>query len=275
MRPLANLFLAPLLLVALAVVAVLFALAVQLSLGEFFSALSSKETLFALRLSLMTSLAAVGVALLLGVPSGYVLARCEFAGKTVIETLLDLPLVMPPLVVGVGLLFLLGPELLGGPLAAWGIRLVFSPWGVVVAQAFIATAIITRSSKATFEAVDPGYELAALTLGLGPVSVFGRITLPLARRGLASGAVLAWARCMGEFGATLMVAGATRFRTETLPIAVYLNISSGEVEIALSCALVLMAAAFGLLVILRWSERQRKKGRQGRNSGGPHRTQRN
>jgi molybdate transport system permease protein len=241
---------------ALAVAAVLFALAFQLTSSDLFAALRSRETFFALSLSLMTSVAATVLALLFGVPSGYALARRDFPGKSVIETLLDLPLVIPPLVVGMGLLFLLGPDLLGGPLAAWGIRLVFSPWGAVVAQAFIATAIVIRTAKATFEAVDQGYESAGLTLGLGPAQVFGRVTLPLAFRGLVSGAVLAWARCMGEFGATLMVAGATRMRTETLPIAIYLNISSGETGIALACALVLMAASFLLLVLLRWAERR-------------------
>ena len=120
-----------------------------------------------------------------------------------------------------------------------------------MAQTFVATPIVIRSSKAAFESLDPGYAAAAMTLGLSPWKVFVKINLPLAGRSIASGIVLAWARALGEFGATLMVAGATRFRTETLPIAVYLNISSGELGIAVSCALVLVGTAFFLLCVLR------------------------
>ena len=125
----------------------------------------------------------------------------------------------------------------------------------MAAQTFVATPIIIRSAKAAFESVDRGYEETALTLGLDPVKVFWRVNLPLAGRGILSGIVLAWARTMGEFGATLMVAGATRMRTETLPMAVYLNISSGELGIAVSSALVLLGAAFVLLLTLRLIQR--------------------
>lgn len=241
----------PLGLVILFVAGVLIALVSQVSGPELASALRSSETLFALRLSLACSLAAVVLASLLGVPAAYFLARRDFRGKGLLDTVLDIPLVMPPLVAGVGLLFLLGRGMLGGPLAELGISLVLSPWGAVVAQTFVAVPIVIRSSKAAFESVDPGYEAAAMTLGLNPWKVFVKVNLPLAGRSIASGIVLAWARALGEFGATLMVAGATRFHTETLPIAVYLNISSGELGIAVSCALVLVGTAFLLLLVLR------------------------
>jgi molybdate transport system permease protein len=191
----------------------------------------------------------------MGIPSGYFLAKHDFWGKGALDTLLDIPLVMPPLVAGVGLLFLLGQGMLGGPLGRMGIHLVLSPWGAVVAQAFVATPIVIRSSKAAFESVDPGYQAAAMTLGLSPFKVFVKINLPLAGRSVASGIILGWTRALGEFGATLMVAGATRFHTETLPIAVYLNVSSGELGIAVTCALVLVSAAFLLLLVLRFVRR--------------------
>ena len=252
MRRFLTLCFIPLILLVLLVGGVLFALLFRLPLTDLWQAINSRETLFALRLSLFSSITAAILALALGVPSGYLLARKRFFGKTLVDSLLDIPLVMPPLVAGVGLLLLLGQTFWGRHLAAWGIRVVFSPMGAVVAQTFIAAPIVIRSSKAAFEAVSPRFEQAAQTLGLRPFQLFLRITLPLARQGILSGTVLAWARAMGEFGATLMVAGATRMRTETLPIAVYLNISSGELGTALACAWMLMGSGFILLVILKW-----------------------
>jgi len=164
---------------------------------------------------------------------------------------LDIPLVMPPLVAGLGLLILLSRSALGAPLARLGIEVMFSPLGVVVAQSFIAISVVLRSARAAFGQVDRGYGQAAATLGAGPAAVFLWVELPLAARGIAAGAVLAWARTLGEFGATLMVAGATRFKTETLPMAVYLNIATGDTEAAVSCALVLMLIAFVVLMALR------------------------
>ena len=252
MKGLYRLFFIPLFLLALLVAGVLFALIFRLSFIELWAALCSEEALFALRLSLFASLFATAIALVLGLPSGYLLARHSFWGKTVLDTLLDIPLVMTPLVAGMGLLFLFGQTFLGKSLARAGIHFIFSPWGAVLAQAFIATPIVTRSSKAAFEEVSPRYEWAAQTLGLKPGRTFFQVTLPMAKQGIVSGIVLAWARAIGEFGATLMVAGATRMKTETLPIAVFLNISSGELGIALSCALMLIAVGFVILLALKW-----------------------
>ena len=246
-----RLFAIPLILLALLVLAVLTALFLPLTVNGALEAVTSPEILFALRLSLVTSLAATGVAVVLGVPSGYVLARRTFPGKVVLDTFLDLPLVMTPLIAGVGLLFLFGESGLGGLLSRWGVRVLFTPLGAVMAQAFIAAPIVTRSARAAFESLSPRYEWAGQTLGLRPSQVFLQVTLPMARQGILSGTVLAWARAVGEFGATLMVAGATRFRTETLPIAVYLNITSGEVETALSAALILMIAGFAMVLLLK------------------------
>jgi molybdate transport system permease protein len=246
-----RLFALPLILLALLVLGVVVALFLPLTPAGALRAMTSAETLFALRLSLVTSLAATAVAVVLGVPSGYVLARRSFPGKTILDTFLDLRLVMTPLIAGVGLLFLFGRGGLGDPLSGWGIHVLFTPLGAVVAQAFIAAPIVTRSSRAAFESLSPRYEWAGQTLGLRPSQVFLQVTLPMARQGILSGTVLAWARAVGEFGATLMVAGATRFRTETLPMAVYLNITSGEVEVALSAALILLGTGFALVLLLK------------------------
>lgn len=241
----------PLALVALTIAGVLGALLLRLRWGELAAALAAPETRFALRLSLLTSAAALAVALLLGLPAAYVMARRRFPGRALLDTLLDVPLVMPPLVAGLGLLFLFGRPLLGGPLADLGIELLFSPAGVVLALAFVATTMVLRGAAAAFQAVDPGFGAAARTLGAGSWEVFWRVDLPLAARGIAAAALLAWARALGEFGATLMVAGATRLRTETLPIAVFLNIATGETGVAVACALVLLAVALAILLALR------------------------
>lgn len=252
-----RLFFLPLIVMTLFMAAVPAALLFYLSPAEIFHAISSAETLFALRLSLTTSLLAVSASILLGVPAAYLLARRDFFGKATVDALLDLPLVMTPLVAGVGLLFLFGQKWLGGALADLGLRLLFTPWGAVAAQTFIAAPILTRSCRAAFEAVDRRYELAGQTLGLSPFRVFFKVTLPLARQGLLSGTILAWTRALGEFGATLMVAGATRFKTTTLPISVYLNISSGELGLALACSWVLLLTGLILLLSLKWIGRGR------------------
>jgi len=230
---------------------VLAALFFRLSPAEIIAALGSEETLFALRLSLITSVVSTLLSLILGVPTGYMLARTQFPGKTILDTFLDIPLVITPLIAGVGLLFLFGQGMLGEPLGQWGIHILFTPWGAFLAQTFVACPIVMRSSQAAFERTGPRYEWAAATLGFRPWKVFFRISLPLARQGILAGTILGWTRAMGEFGATLMVAGAIRFKTETLPTAIYLNISSGELGTALSCAWVLMATGFFLLLSLR------------------------
>ena len=235
----------------LLIIGVLAALALPVPFNDLLKALTERETFFALRLSLACALAAITVSLIWGVPAGFLLARKIFPGKSFFDTILDIPMIVPPLVAGIGLLFLFSSSALGKPLAEWGIRILFTPLGAFAAQTFIAVPIIIRTSRTAFESVDTGYEAAALTLGSSPVGVFLKITLPLARNGILSGAVLAMARAMGEFGATLMVAGSTRMKTETLPIAVYLNISSGELGVALACAWILMAAGLVLLVLLK------------------------
>lgn len=241
----------PLLLVALAVAGVITALVLRVPLEALMAAVASREVAFAVWLSLKSSVLALGIALVLGVPAAWVLARCRLPGQALIDTLLDIPLVMPPLVAGVGLLLMLSRSMLGAPLARLGFDLLFSPVGIVVAQAFIALPLVIRSGRAAFAAIDPGMAQMAATLGARPADIWVCVELPLAARGIAAGAVMAWSRALGEFGATLMVAGATRLRTETLPLAVYLNMATGDIDMAVACALVLMALAAVLLVLLR------------------------
>jgi molybdate transport system permease protein len=238
--------------ITLTIVGALGALVGRLPLEVLVQSLGEEETLFALGLSLRTSLVALAVALGLGVPAAWLLARVAFPGKVLVETVLDLPMVTPPLVAGMGLLFLLGRDgPVVGVLGPLDLGLLFSPAGVVLAQAYIATSVVVRGAKAAFQGVNQDYAGQAATLGLSPGWVFLLVEVPLAGRGLLAAAILGWARALGEFGATLMVAGATRLRTETLPMAVFLNIASGETEVAIACAVVLLSFAFCLLLFIR------------------------
>lgn len=264
MRALAILIWAPLVLIVATILGAVGALVSQLPLASLAEALASDETRFAVMLSLRSSLTALALALALGLPTAWLLARRRFVGKPVVETILDLPMVTPPLVAGIGLLFLLGREApVGGALTALGIEMLFSPAGVVLAQTYIATSVIVRSARAAFGTVDPGFAANAVTLGIPPFWAVVLVEVPMAGRALVAAGVLGWARALGEFGATLMVAGATRMQTETLPMAIYLNIASGRTDIAIACALILLALAFALLLAIRLLTAERADSLQG------------
>lgn len=261
MRWLAALCWAPLVLLCATILGAIGALVLRLPLAALAEALRAPETYFAAAFSLRTSLVALGLALLLALPTAHLLARRRFPGKAVVETVLDLPMVTPPLIAGIGLLFLLRRDApLGRALSAAGIELLFSPAGVILAQTYIASSVVVRAGRAAFGAVDPGYAETAATLGLPPVWAFLLVEVPMAGRALLAAAILGWARALGEFGATLMVAGATRMRTETLPMAVYLNIASGRTDIAIASALILLGIAFALLLALRLIAGERATG---------------
>jgi molybdate transport system permease protein len=209
------------------------------------------EFRFALGFTLKTTLLATGAAVLSALPCAYQLARTDFRGKAILETLLDLPIVLPPLVSGVALLILCGP-LLGATLTRFGFEVVFSERGVVVAQWFMAFPFAVKTFRQAFESVDRRYESIARTLGYTPARLFFRVAIPMAGRGLANGTALAWARTVGEFGATAMLAGVTRLKTETLAAAIFLNMSVGELRLAVAIAVILFLAAMVILAGFRW-----------------------
>ncbi len=245
MRALASLALA---FFIFAVLSVVLSIAGKISPQVLQTAFSSEEVQFAISLSLRSALVATLFALLVGVPSAYALARFEFRGKEVLDSLIDLPVVLPPLITGFGLLIFFGETEIGKFVTEHLVRVVFTPYGIIVAQFFVATPFVVRTTRAVFESIDPKYELVAQSLGSSRFESFLRVTLPMAKKGILAGAILAWARCMGEFGATLMLAGATKMRTETLPIAVFLNISVGNIELALAIAFIMLVVA--ILTIL-------------------------
>ena len=188
----------------------------------------------ALTLSLKVAGLATLVDLVLGVAVGYLLARKRFPGRELLDTVLTLPMVMPPTVLGYYLLVLLGRKgWLGGWLQdTFGINLIFTWQGAVIAASVVAFPLVFKPARAAFEAVDPQLQDAARVLGISEAGVFWRVTLPLAWRGILAGVLLGFARALGEFGATLMVAGSIPGRTQTLSIAVYEAVQAGQDDVA-------------------------------------------
>jgi molybdate transport system permease protein len=214
--------------------------------------LRGTEVLEALRLSLITASLATALSLLLGVPLAWLLARARFPGRRLLRALITVPLVLPPVVGGVALLLALGRRgIVGQYLDSWfGITLPFTTAGVVVAEAFVAMPFLVLSVEGALRAADPRYEDAAATLGASGWTTFRRVTLPLVAPGVAAGAVLAWARALGEFGATITFAGNFPGTTQTMPLAVYLALED-DPQAAIVLSLVLLAVSISVLAALR------------------------
>ncbi|MFC5906474.1 ABC transporter permease [Streptacidiphilus monticola] len=210
----------------------------------------------ALRLSLETATLATAVALVLGVPLAWLLARTEFPGRRLVRTLVTVPLVMPPVVGGVALLLVFGRNGVVGRWldSAFGVTLPFTTAGVVVAEAFVAMPFLVLSVEGALRAADPRFEEAAATLGASRMLTFRRVTLPLVAPGLAAGGVLAWARALGEFGATITFAGNFPGTTQTMPLAVYLALQDDPAA-AICLSVVLLTVSIAVLASLRgrWS----------------------
>ncbi|MFD5544492.1 ABC transporter permease [Streptomyces sp. NPDC127079] len=216
------------------------------------SLLTSPDVWQALQLSLFSATAATVVSLVLGVPLAWLLARTRFPGRGLVRALVTLPLVLPPVVGGVALLLALGRNgVVGQWLDAWfGITLPFTTTAVVIAESFVAMPFLVISVEGTLRAADPRYEEAATTLGASRFTAFRRVTLPLVAPGIAAGAVLAWARALGEFGATITFAGNFPGRTQTMPLAVYLALQN-DPDAAIALSLVLLAVSIAVLAGLR------------------------
>jgi molybdate transport system permease protein len=235
----------------------LVALYAHVAPARFAATIVSPPALAALRVSLVTTTASLALTLALGTPLAYALARGRFPGRTLVDAVVDLPIVVPPAVAGLALLFVFGTFGLFGPaLGALHLRIAFTTLAVVLAQLFVGAPFYVRAARAGFAAVDPALEEASATLGMGPLRTFARVTVPLALPALAGGAVLAWARALGEFGATIMFAGNLQGVTQTLPLAVYLGLESGELDLAAALAAVLVTIALAVVVAARVLERR-------------------
>jgi molybdate transport system permease protein len=214
--------------------------------------LTTEEARDALRLSLICSLWATLLSVLFGVPLAWVLARVEFPGRSLVRALVLLPMVVPPVVGGVALLYAFGRSgLIGEQLYDWfGLQLTFNTSGAVLAETFVAMPFLVLTVEAGLRTMDTRYEDAAATLGANRWTTFRRVTLPFLMPSLVAGAALAWARALGEFGATITFAGNIQGRTQTMPLAVYLALESRP-EGAIALSLVLLAVSIVVLVMLR------------------------
>ncbi len=206
-----------------------------------------------LLLSLRVAVLATALVAVFGLALALWLARANFPSKSLVETFINLSMILPPSVVGYYLLLFLGRS---GPLYLLGLRLVFTWPAAVIASAVVALPLMVQSSRAAIAAVDPTLEKAAGTLGSPPWKVVWDVTLPLSRRGILAGAVLAFARSLGEFGATLMVAGNIPGRTQTLPLAIYDLVQANRMAQANSAVLLMTVVAFGLLFAVNRLERR-------------------
>jgi len=217
--------------------------------GQFWRALQSREIRYAIKLSLASCSLTTIFSLWVAVPIGYLLARVNFRGKTLVDAVLDIPIVLPPLVIGLSLLILFQTP--PGQFVQRLIPITYAIPSVIIAQFTVACAFAARTMRTTFDQINPRREQVALTLGCRRSQAFWLVVLPEARRGVLTAATLAWARSLGEFGPILVFSGATRMKTEVLPTTVFLELSVGNLEAAVAVALLMVAAAVAVLVLIR------------------------
>jgi molybdate transport system permease protein len=235
----------------------LFALVARIRLPAMLENLMSPEVAQAISLSLATSAVSTLAAIFFGTPLAFLLARRDFRGRGVVDTLIDLPMVLPPAVAGIALLVTFGRRGLLGPyLEAAGLSLAFTTAAVVLAQVFVAAPFYIKAATAGFGGVERELEQAAEIDGASPWRVFRYITVPLAWPVLLGGAVMTWARALGEFGATIIFAGNFPGRTQTMPLAIYIGLEL-DLGVALTLSALLLAVSFGVLFVVKGLLRQR------------------
>ena len=252
-----SIFLVPTLLFAVFVALPLLALIVRAAMsGDLLQQLTQPIVMSALRLSALTSVASLLIIVLVGTPTAYLLARSAFPGKRLLDVLIDVPLALPPVVVGVALLLVFGRlGVVGRWLHPLGIEIAFTTLAVVLAQIFVAAPFYVRSARIGFARIDPELEEIAVTLGASTWQTLRYVTVPLAWPALVGGAVLSWARALGEFGATIMFAGNFTGRTQTMPLAIMTALES-DLQTAIVLATLLVLATFVALFLLRWISRR-------------------
>lgn len=218
--------------------------------NTFVSALLSEEILFAIRLSVITATIATIIAILIAIPVAYAISQTEFPGKNIVDSMLDLPIVISPIALGACLLVFFNTPV-GAGIDDNIMKFVFAVPGIILAQITVISALAIRLLKSTFDSIDPIYEQVGRTLGCSKPEVFLRVTLPLAKDGLIASGILTWARAVGEFGATVTLAGATAMKTETLPVAIFLSLASADVEKAIAVIFALVIIAVVALLTMR------------------------
>jgi molybdate transport system permease protein len=211
------------------------------------AALNSKEIRFSIMLSLVTCCISTILSVWVAVPIGYLMSRFHFRGKNLVDALLDIPIVLPPLVIGISLLILFNFP----PFKWFSEAVVFEVPAIIIAQFMVAAAFAVRTMRVTFDQIPARYEDVAMTLGCNRSQAFWQVILPQAKRGLLAAGTIAWARSLGEFGPILVFAGSTRLRTEVLPTSVYLEMQAGNLKGMLAVAIIMVAAAAVVLVLAR------------------------
>lgn len=214
----------------------------------------SPEMRFSLKLSLITGLVATVLVMSCALPVGYALSRLHFWGKGFVKTVIDMPIAFPELVLGLCLLLLFGSTAVGNVFKSIGLNFVFTKKGIVAAQFFTALPYAIRIMKSTFDYINPRLEFVSRSLGYSMSETFRNVSLPLAKNGIMAATVISFARCIGTFGTVLILAGGSYMKTEILPITLYLNISYGNMGMALTSGIVLMAVSFAAIFVFEKAE---------------------
>lgn len=217
--------------------------------GHILSALRSPEIQYAIKLSIFSCTITTILSLIVSIPVGYLMARYDFVGKKIIDTILDIPIILPPLVIGLSLLILFQTP--PGRFIERYVSVTYAIPSIILAQFMVACAFAVRTMNVSFTQINPRQEQVALTLGCNRHQAFRYVVLPEARAGVLTAASLAWARSLGEFGPILIFSGATRMRTEVLPTTVFLELSVGNIEAAVAVSLIMIVAAFIVLIFIR------------------------
>ncbi|MCX6694940.1 MAG: ABC transporter permease [Candidatus Altiarchaeota archaeon] len=242
--------LATLIFFVLFIISVLFSIFLYTDPGTLVSLVNSRQIQFAIELSLLTATVTTIISVIVSVPAAYAISKTEFPGKSVVDTLLDLPIIVSPMALGAALLIFFSTPL-GSAIEEHGIKFVFTVAGIVLAQFTVVSALCIRLMKSTFDSINPRYEDVARTLGCSKTQAFFKVTLPMAKNGLIAATILTWARAIGEFGATVTLAGATKLKTETLPIAVFLTLSNADVGKAMTAILIIIVISMASLLLIR------------------------
>lgn len=209
------------------------------------------EIQFSVKLSLATATITTILAMIIGIPCAYALSRFKIPFSSVVDTILDLPIVLPPAVVGICLLILFRAPSIIRMQEILGVEFVYTTQGIIIAQFAVAASFGIRTLKAAFDSIDPRFEQVARTLGCSQFQAFLQVTLPLARNGLIAGVVITWARAIAEFAPVLFFCGATRMKTEVMPIALFLNLSIGNIEMVVAVCIVMMITSSATLLIFK------------------------
>jgi molybdate transport system permease protein len=222
---------------------------------RFLAILLAPDTLFSIRLSLVTATAAMLLAVAIGLPAAYALSRFQFPGKKVVDTFLELPMIMSPVALGAALLVFFNTPV-GNVIQERGILFVFEFPGIVLAQFATIAGLATRLMKTALDEISPRYEAVARSLGANAWEAFRKITLPLSFRGILSAMILCWAKAVGEFGATVMLAGTMAFKTETMPIAIFMSLASADIPKTIILILILAGIGLTALYAVRLVEKR-------------------